>query len=352
MLNNQLALKTYLNHCLEQFGTSLSGDDPGLIILRELTESVLPSGKNQTKNRRPSISDDGTPFVFSWKAHHVLEKSLRVLVEPGTLKMTIAEQIAYSLTKLDRLLGLLDWRTAANEINILTGQVFPENSSETVGWRGGIWLGVDIKPKVSEVELRIYLNLRHGEPEERWQRLHRLLYRFSSPKIDPFLLDWENRLSPLAVPVGLGIVVANGNVKGVRTYLSIANPTIETIRNSIMYIQEKNWEPLYKVYNDYISRFGRISQHGITVGYDFVPEARKPGRIKVDICCHLISHEQKHLLEPWIEQLLTQWLFKPSLFQYFRQNIHRFWNESTIQFLSLGFCHKLEHMTIYVLPKC
>lgn len=346
----RFGLEAYLRHRLACSGTSLASEASGPTILRELAYSVIPSGNDTLWKRRPSISDDGTPVVLSWKAGRSRDDFVRVLVESGTLRMTVAEQIAYSLTRLDYLLGLLEWRTAAKEINAITKQVFPADSSATIGWRGGIWLGAEVKSDFSEAELRLYLNLRHGEPDERWQRLLYLVSNFSSETINPFLDDWERMASSFAVPVGLGVVVSDGCVKGIRAYLSVENPTVESIEAAITGLQENAHSALHLVYDSFTSRFGVVYKHGVTIGCDFFPGAKKPHRIKVDVCCHLVTPELVPHLLPWIEELLAEWSFGPVLFKDFMRDIHMFWEGSAVQFLSLGFAPEFEHATIYVKP--
>lgn len=350
MNDSRVRLDAYLHHRLSCSGTGLASEASGPTILRELTSSVIPSGNETLWKRRPSISDDGTPVVLSWKAGRRRDDFVRVLVESGSLRMTVAEQVAYSLTRLDSLLGLLEWRSAAAEINCITKQVFPADSSETLGWRGGIWLGAEVKSDLSEAELRLYLNLRQGEHDERWRRLICIVSTFSSETIAPFLNDWERMASLYAIPVGLGIVVSDGCVKGIRAYLSIGNPAVESIEAIIAGLQGRAHSALQLVYDSFTSRFGTMCKHGVTIGYDFFPGAKKPSRMKVDVCCHLVAPELASHLLPWIEELLAKWSFEPALFQGFMRDIHMFWQGSAVQFLSLGLAPELEHATIYVKP--
>lgn len=350
MNDYRCGLNAYLRHRFACSGTSLTGESPGSKILRELVQSVIPSGNDSLWKRRPSISDDGTPVVLSWKTSRSGDDYVRVLVESGTLSMTVAEQIAYSLTRLDYLLGILEWRGAVPGINCITEQVFPADFSSTLGWRGGIWLGAEVKTDLSEAELRLYLNLRHGGPDERWQRLHRLVSRFSSETITPFLEEWEGMASKCAVPVGLGVVVSEARVKGIRAYISVENPTVESIEAALAGARANAHHALQAVCNSFTSRFGSMKKHGVTIGCDFLPKAKTPHRMKVDVCCHLVTPGRMPRLLPWLEKLLAEWSFEPMLFQDFMRDIHMFWQGSSVQFLSLGFAPELEHATIYVKP--
>ncbi len=205
MNDSRARLEAYLHHRLARSGVSLASETSGPTILREIAGSIVPLGDKTTWNRRPSITDDGTPVVLSWKAYRGGNNTVRVLAESGSLRMTVAEQIAYSLTKLDNVLGLLGWRNAASQINSITGHVFPADSSETLAWRGGIWLGAEVNLDSSDAELRFYLNLRHGEADERWRKLLCIISSFSSVTINPFLCDWERAARLYAIPIGVGV---------------------------------------------------------------------------------------------------------------------------------------------------
>jgi hypothetical protein len=343
-------IDAYLERRLGSQGVSLS--DCGCVptILRELAGSVTVSVPESAWVRRPSISDDGTPLILSWKTGDGDDQHIRVLTESGSLAMTVAEQIAYSLTKLDRLLGALDWRGACKTINAITANVFPANACSTLSWRGGIWLGADVRAGSPDSELRVYLNLRHESAEQRWQKLNQLVNSFASESIDPWLRSWIRTAGRIAIPVGLGVVLSQGAVRGVRTYISVENPTFESIQPLVSELESEAQFDLRKVYDTFTSTFGNILKHGVTLGYDFVPGATKPRRTKVDICCHTLPLERADALREWIDSLLGELGYEPSKFQAFLRGIHEFWPGSSTQFISLGFNSKLEHLTIYVKP--
>lgn len=347
--SSRVRLEAYLNHRLINAGSSLANDTAGSAILREICCSVFPPVINTQWNRRPSISDNGDPVVLSWKAGKKNDDFIRVLVEPGSLKMTVAQQISYSLTRLDNLLRLLQWSAAASQINSIISKVFPAEPNETLGWRGGIWLGAEISNDTGEAELRMYLNLRHGNHKERWLRLLDIISAYSSETIIPFLNNWSPKASLFSVPVGLGIVIAGGKIKAIRAYLSVKHPSVETIEGIISYDNGVN-DGIKVVYNGFVSNFGKMSDNSVTIGCDFVQGAKKPPRMKADICCHIIAPEYRVQLVPWINKLLKEFSFEAKFFGSFIQNVHLFWNEIEIQFLSLGFTPELKHATVYVKP--
>ena len=349
-MNHAGQIEAYLGLRLARSGADLSSDAAGPTLLRELAASVLPSGDPGAWKRRPSISDDGAPVVLSWKGSRRRSDVVRVLIESGSLQMTVPEQIAYSLTKLDDLLGRLEWRSAAVAINAIAAQVFPADASSTLGWRGGMWLGAEVDPQSPQAELRLYLNLRDGSPVERWGRLSRLLSRFCSGSIDPYLAEWERTTSAAAIPVGLGVVVSDGVVRGVRAYVGVENPAMESLETLPLRLPETARGVLHHAHRSFTSRFGAMRRQGITIGYDFVPGAEAPRRVKVDLCCHLVTGEQAPHVVPWIQDLLGAWSFDREGFDELLSDVDAVWQRRTVQFLSLGFEPEMEHATVYVQP--
>ena len=344
------ALEGYLQCCLERAGATLHDSASAPTILRELAGSVLASGEPTSWARRPAITDDGTPIVLSWKADREHDQHIRVLAESGTLAMTVAEQIAYSLARLDRLLGALNWRSASQAINTITAQALPANASVTQGWRGGIWLGADVKADSSDTELRMYLNLRSGEAVDRWRRLQIIVSTFASESIHEWLSSWVEVTSTHALPVGLGVVVSDGAVKGIRAYLSVESPSFDSIHRLTPGLMSEAYATQRRACDTFKSRCGAMHTHGVTVGYDFVPGATQPRRVKVDICCHTLPLELAPSLQLWIDELLQELRYEPFEFQEFLRTIQAFWKGSTVQFVSLGFDAKDEHLTVYVKP--
>jgi hypothetical protein len=352
--SSRARLEAYLSHRLARSGACLSGSAAGPALLRELAATVLPDVDKSTWQRRPSISDDGLPIVLSWKAGHGRDEMVRVLIESGSLQMKVAEQISYSLSRLDEVLGVLSWRSAAEDLNMIASHVFPVDASATDGWRGGMWLGAEVAPDSSAVELRLYLNLRHGDAIQRWRRLTCLVTSFSSEAIVPALARWVERVSMHALPVGLGVVVAGGRVRGIRAYLGVTTPTVESISSMCGDLSAGSKMRLESACNGFASRFGSMREQSVTIGYDFASgqdgSASTFTRVKVDICCHLIPADLEPLLTPWTQELLQTWSLKSEPFDQFRTDVHQFWPASQIQFVSLGFSPDPEHVTIYVKP--
>lgn len=357
MIGTRSKLEVFVRRRLGQWNIDLSGKDVGATVIRELLASIALDDDVEWR-RRPSLAADGTPIVLSCKIGYTDGDALRLLIEPGSLGMTVAQQIAFSLERLDSLLGLLGWRNAVADINDITTQVFPFDPAATSGWWGGIWLGANVLPSIAiscHVDLRIYLNLRYGDAAERWQRLAALITSFVSPAMAPILDRWLATVTPHAIPVGLGIVVAAGRVYGIRPYLGVYHPTLGSLSALSSHFSTADPRELAEAYDSFTDRFGSIHPQAVTVGYDFIRDMagnspKAIGRVKVDICCYLVAPDRRSMLISWITQLLTAWSFESGSLTAFLEDLHTVWVGSEIQFLSLGFTSSLDHVTVYVKP--
>ncbi len=341
-------LNKYLQHRLDNFGVNLFERLPESILLNKISASIIPSGNKALWNRRPSISDDGEPVVLSLKIDNKVDTAIRILVESGSLRMSVPQQVAYSLTKLDDLLGELGWRDVIQIINSITTKIFPINFSDTIAWRGGMWLGAEVVPNSGKSELRIYFNLRHGNAAERWNKLSDIITSFSSSSVNPYLDEWISASSSMAIPVGVAIVISANKVVGVRAYLGVQQPTLDVILKLIGTITKDNERILTKVVDSFIDTFGNMQQQSVTMGYDFFPNCKDVARVKVDICCHLIDSKFSYKLIIWLKEILKYLSYKEKYLSNFLSDVNSFWGGSVVQFLSLGFTPEFQHATIYV----
>jgi hypothetical protein len=357
----QAELEAFVRRRLKRWDhRDLALEDAGATLIRELAASIAPPGDEAAWRRRPSISDDGTPIVLSWKIGRGHGNALRLLVEPGNLGMNVAQQIAFALARLDSLLGLLTWRCAAADINAVTTKVFPSDPAATRGWLGGIWLGANVLPSSSgssdDADLRLYLNLRHGDAPSRWRRLAILISSFVSSSHEAFFDNWLATVSPRAIPVGLGVVVAAGRVGAIRPYVCVYDPTLASLSALSSPVSTVAPQALKEAHESFADWFGPVRPQTVTVGYDFVRDTTGAflptvSRVKVDICCHLVTPDQALQLPSWIAQLLAAWSLESWSLAQFLEDVGAVWGGSGIRYLSLGFAPALDHVTVYAKPR-
>lgn len=322
----------------------------GRLLQRELAQAIVPVPGSTVARRRPSMCHDGTPVVYSLKLGGANAPPYRILVEPGGLGITVAEQIAFSLQVTDRILGLLSWRDAASALNAVTTRVFPPQASAVNSWWGGIWLGAAIGPGVAE--LRLYLNLRHGDAAHRWQRVADVVARFGDASLERPLRAWMRRTHAHAIPVGLGIVVSGGRLRGIRVYVGLHKPAAESLLAAVAPTSPRAEQELTAVCRGFNERFGGFAPQSVTVGYDFLLDEAgvlQPAiaRTKVDLCCQLIAPSRRAALDPWIRGLLAD---RGQALDSFQADLTACFGGFKTEFVSLGFRPDLDHVTVYCRP--
>jgi len=329
------------------------------VLIRELATAIPDPVAGSDRRRRPALCHDGTPLVLSIKLGRGRSDGLRLLIEPGALDRSVAEQVALSLAKLDRLIGLLSWRAAAADINTITRFVFPPDPQSIRGWWGGIWLGASVPAspdRDSEAELRVYLNLRHGDAASRWRRVIGLLSAFGEAASDAAFAGWIQCARPHALPVGLGVVLKAGIVAAIRVYVGVAQPDLSSLTALGEPISPTGQVALADLYRGFTDRFGALRSQGVTVGYDLVREDsgqpfRGIGRVKMDMCCQFVSPERQAGIGPWVEGLATEWSLDPAPLKGFMADVDASWGGSNVEFLSFGFAPDPAHITVYVKPR-
>jgi hypothetical protein len=354
MLSSQ-TLEAFLKRCS---GAGVLGrGDIESVLLEALTATILPPNPQNEWRRRPSLCHDGTPAQVSLKLSHCQSGALRVLVEPGSMAMTVAQQISFSLNALDEMLGDLSWRTAVYDVNAITHAVLPEDEQETRKWWGGIWLGVAVFPASVDArppaELRVYINLRNGTASVRWRRLAELFSYFRHHDSKVFE-EWSANLAPHTTPVGLGIVIAKGQVAAIRIYVAAKSNEAEFVR----YCEPMSLEGkamLVGAFSSFTNQLGPSPSGTVTIGFDFMRDdagmfLKCIGRVKVELSCQGVVQNLRPYVVPWIEGLLEDWSLDISRLRNFTADIDAAWGGFDIEHVSLGFTPTPEHVTVYVKP--
>ena len=172
--------------------------------------------------RRPFVALDGTPLVYSATS----TGGFRMLAEPGALDRDVPAQVDFALTVLDELLGELEWRGAADDVNAVVRAAMPRRAPEARLLRGGAALGLACGPRF---ELRLYLDLRGADVLLRWQRVADVLGQFGGPAAERSFVRLLARAERTAVPVGLAAVLADGALRGLRLYVGVEHASASTL---------------------------------------------------------------------------------------------------------------------------
>jgi hypothetical protein len=289
-----------------------------------------------TPLRAASICMDGTPVVFSVKLTHEQEApAFRVLVEPGGTGITVPQQVSCSLKAADELLQIMGWQQAAEQVNSIIREVFPSNSAELENWWGGIWLGTSIAE--SHTELRLYLNLRHGNMLQRWQRVVNVLTIFSDESIGPVLEKLILQSSPHAI----------------RLYGGMQDPNENRIMDCISGNASLVKDEIHWFCQQIEQQFGSFTRQSVTLGYDF--HLDKTGilqplisRTKIDVACQRFAKAEGFL--PFLHQLVQRFQFDNSHLPSFLADLRYSFSGYDVEYISLGVDDGIDHLTVYAKP--
>jgi hypothetical protein len=331
----------------------------GVVLHDALIRAISNVASEDIQRRRASICLDETPVVYSLKlGREVYSDRLpgfRMLVEPGGLGITVPQQINTALGIVDELLQRLGWQAAAEDINAVVTRVFPRDSASVSHWWGGIWLGMALTH--DRAELRIYLNLRHGEALQRWQRIADVLAWFGDESLTLPLESLIARVCAHAIPVGLGVIVSEA-LRGFRIYTGMYEPTVEAIHYARGTASQNELIDLKSdiaiFCNAFTTAFGPLARQSVTMGYDFVlqdgllvPEVT---RTKADICCHFVPRDRAHLLESLLEDRLRAGDGNPVPLKSFLRDLQSSFGGATTEFIGMGLGERAEAINIYVKP--
>lgn len=345
---------------------------------RRLHAALLDAVDDPTEpwQRRPSLCHDGTPVVYSYKSGGQ-GGGLRILVEPGARSAPVSRQIDDALRTSQALCALIDGEHVAALLQETATAALPPTTDERDRLWGGVWLGAVIG--AAKAELRIYVNLRHGAPLERWQRVADLLAPLAPKQLEPQVARWMQSLSPHALPVGLGLAVRGGRLLALRIYTGHATPTRASLIQSCR-VEAEAASVLEQVVADFEQRFGALRPQSVTTGHDFVLDQASRivdlGRCKVDLSCQAVPADQRCALEAWVQRTFGELSAPPFTaiddrrrstpaeiaaraassppawtLDRFTAALHTHWGGSTTEFLSLGFAgDALSHTTVYAKP--
>jgi hypothetical protein len=326
----------------------------GTLLHDTLCQATFAVPAVDVQRRRASMCHDGTPILYSLELTRSSEcPAFRMLVEPGGVGLTVAEQINHSLRVADILLHRFGWQSAVDDLNSIAAFVFPKDSATVNQWWGGIWLGADMESRRNE--LRLYLNLRYGEAQVRWQRVADVLAWFGDESLVVPFDALHRHAAPQAIPVGMGIVVAEGRIRGLRLYAGLHEPGISSILSARPDQFSGADDDIRLLCDTFTARFGAFVRQSVTLGYDFsLDEAGQlqpnVARTKIDVSCQHIPPAARPALVPMLEDLSTHWELDATLVEGFLQDLDSCFGGRDIEYFSVGFRARLDHATIYAKP--
>jgi hypothetical protein len=306
--------------------------------------------------RRASISVDGTPVVYSLQLTRGADRpAFRMLCEPGGLAIPVAEQIDFSRGVLRALTGRLGWRTAQAELDEILARVIPGDPAAMSNWWGGLWIGAAMLGEAAEI--RVYVNLRHGEYLSRWQRIADLLAPFADQRLVPAVRQWMDTAGLVAIPVGVGAVLTAAGVPVVRVYLGVETPCMDAFRTARGRQSDESDAALAGFCAAFEACYGRFRRQSVTLGYDFAREGDglfRPGisRFKVDVSFGHIAAGAEPSADAFIASRIDSAFPGGSAsYRQFRTDLEECFGGSSIEYASLATRgERLSEMTVYARP--
>lgn len=358
-----LALKKAVTakHAFRAFYAERGGpeqvDHPARRLHEVLVDGVLETAAGE-RQRRPSLAHDGTPVVYSLKLRRSGPEPLRVLVEPGGLALSVSSQIDHALALVQTALAELGWLDAASDITRAVRCVLPSDRAVANGLWGGIWLGAVISDADTTPELRLYLNLRHGSVLDRWRRVAELLALWTTEPLSPAIRGWLERTALLAIPVGVGLVVADGRLRGVRVYAGVCHPTSAVLAQLAGAPDDACGAAVDAIADSLRSferHFGTPGSQRATAGFDFVRTddgelAQALARAKVDLCCQHFEQDREPRLAEWARGAAARLGLDAGPLETFRRHLTTCWGGWRSDFYSLGQGSSGPHLTAYARP--
>jgi hypothetical protein len=322
-------------------------------VLRHLVEAVERPHAADPARRRPALTLDGTPVVFSVDLASGEDDPLpRILVEPGALSLTVSQQLELARTVLGELCEALGWPPPEPWLAPIWEQMVPDDRAYVDTWWGGAFLGA--APCSGGVELRLYLNLRNGDAATRWQRLADVLCGHADERFaDPFarLVD---RVAPHGIPVGLGCVVREGRLCGLRSYAGLHEPSPQAIAGACALGGRQPRDEAALLCSSYTGALGEFRRQGVTVSHDFRVDGAgrldpEPVRYKVDVSCQQVDRPRAAVLA-WLDDLLPMWGLPPAGVHRTVDSLDRAFGAAEVDYVSFSFGHDMRKATAYLRP--
>jgi hypothetical protein len=349
------SLDTFFSQRMRSAGVGLAEQEQARALHGLLVAAALEVPPQQVPRRQPSMSHDGNPLLYSLQLDGATSApAFRLLVEPGGVGVTVAEQIDFSLRHLDAMVGRLGWSRLGPDFNALVRRVLPREATAVQDWWGGLWLGASLGPEGPE--LRAYFNLRHGNARARWGRVVDALALFATPELEQPFQELVQRVAPVGIPVGLAVSMRRDRIAGLRLYAALYTPVPEAVCAAGALGDTVAEAEVHGLFRSYAQHLGPLPRQGATVAFDF--SVRPDGgvepvlaRFKVDLCCAVLPQEvRRQQLRPWLLARHRNLGLKTEFLEEFLEELTQGFGGFEVDYLSLGFREGARQLTTYVRP--
>ncbi len=318
-----------------------------------MLDAAYAQGASDIPRRGLAITNVGRPLVYSHKSAHTTGASpFRMLVEPGGEGRTVAEQVDFS-SKLQRdVFNHLGWQRGGDHVEAVLRRLLPRNRAAFDDWRAGLGFGIQVAE--TDLEFRVYCNLWHGALQGRWRRLAAAIDAFSDGRRDDSVRAVLDKVIPRAHPVGVGLALADGDVRGIRLYFGLLRADADSAIDAAPDAFASSGIAIRSLVETYRERFGAPGRQDITLAYDFAIRGGTlepgPARFKVDLYCEPASGSTGMPLLEWAEGRVASAGLDASSLRTFVSDLEAAFSGATLQYVSLGCRHGADEIAAYCIP--
>jgi len=342
-------------NCKEYYSRCIRGDESQDFIYQALTSATFDVRFPEPPRREQSICYGEIPVTYSLKyGKAAAPPSFRMVLEPGGIGINVASQIDWSLRTLDGILSKMGWLRAADTLNRITPIIHPKDAEDTRDWHGGMWLGMDASNEEA-LSLKVYMNLRHGSAQERWQRVANVVSKLGSPDIEPVVRRTISDTQGRGIPVGIGFHLGHKGLTGIRLYVCLFQPASDVVA----LLCDSFFPSASADVKDYCNQFerehGEFKDQSVTLGYDFATSEKgrltsRPVRFKAELACFGLTAQQHERLPNWFEQQLKNFSMSHDEFTADLNKIRSVFSSYIPQYVTLGVKDTVCHLTFYLEP--
>lgn len=318
----------------------------------QLLDAAFDGATPTVCRRRLAISAPGVPVVYSYKCTPRDSSSFRMLAEPGGTGITVAEQVQLSRTLIDRVIDHLCWEGARAPANAMLDVLLPADADSYAAWHGGLGFGLETND--CGPELRVYVNVRHGDLLARWQRLVDAIGEIADERAEPALREIVDIASPRAVPAGLGFAMDERGVRAIRLYCGMSEASADGAASALPRVLSAAMPNVAGFLRSYVESFGELVSQDATVAYDFIVHDGllhpTVSRFKIDVFCEQVSRRDGERLMAWLEAQLCSRGLPVSGIYGFLNDLDDAFRGATLQYISLGCSDRGDELTVYCIP--
>tara|TARA_R110000868_G_scaffold11516_3_gene56305 strand:- start:3823 stop:4968 length:1146 start_codon:yes stop_codon:yes gene_type:complete len=275
-------------------------------VLMAASFGTAEQGTGARPVRRSSITEDGTPVIYSFKdTREPGGPAFRCVVEPGGYAVRTDEQIQRAVHCLEELCGALGWHRAAQESGLALAKLLPRPLTLARSWWGGIWLGIDAAPEA--FRLKAYVNLRPHEPGQRWQMAQAL-----AAQLDADLVANDTIAGAGNIPLmGVGLAIEADRICAVRLYFGLDQATPQSVGRLAGEFDPDARLAIELFAREFTASFGAFSHQSVAICLDYPVSAQgrlaaRAARFKLELCAEMLAPETRCQVLSWYRLVLPR----------------------------------------------